>query len=449
MIADLRQQIAAMKQRTAPMGTGLGTFVGTQYQQNQTWNRQVGFPAELTSTFDPVTGYSWKALARDLAAPELTDPTPQNIGDNAIAVDGDETLTVGTRVWLEPDPMGVGYEFQVGGGGGDVLGCSAFASLEATSCLQLTVRGTPAGRCVEVDPDQTILLEDDDEDGVWTGTTQFVTDTDSWDVSWEWPAGECCSKLTFDNGTAVSLRYMGCGNGKLVFIGYGTDLCGQPVDTGPCVDNSFAVELECVLCPNPDYAGPGWYCVAVTGCAGERSCQEFTSDPGISVILCLGPYETESECAGNCIVDTIAPCVGGIEYPTTLYIRWPDDFIYDGFNSNYVACDPEVAALAGTTATTITYNVGTGYWEGTQALGCGDVDFELRPTCSGSTVTSWRLEVSGGIDSADPAGDLLAILSADPLHLRWGNGGNLINPGTCCGALAGGATPDRNFQIFE
>jgi hypothetical protein len=372
MIADLQQQIAAMKQRTAPMGTGLGTFVGTQYQQNQTWNRQVGFPAELTSTFDPVTGYSWKALARDLAAPELTDPTPQNIGDNAIAIDGDETLTVGTRVWLEPDPMGVGYELQLGGGGGDALGCSAFASLEPTSCLSLSVRGVPSGRCEDVDPDQTIILDDDDEDGTWVGSTQFVTDTSSWDVSYSWPAGDCCPVLMFDNGSAVSLRYLGCDNGKLLFVGSGETLCGQAPDIAACSANSFVVQLECIACPNPDYNGPGWYCQSTTGCGpGDiQTCIEYLSDPGPLVTLCAGPFADETECiADPCnISGTVTTACSSEPVKTTLVVT-------------FTSASGAFACLAGVAVPVV--------WNGSYWRGCVD------GLCSGGMIVGFYCDSEG------------------------------------------------------
>jgi hypothetical protein len=377
-------------------------------------------------------------------------------GDPAYAIDGG-TYAVDDIVFVRRSQSALpNWDLMAGGNTGDALGCSPFASLEATSCLQLTVRGTPAGRCEDIDPDQTILLEDDDEDGVWTGTTQFVTDTDSWDVLYEWPAGACCPQLTFDNGTAVSLRYMGCDNGKLVFIGYGTLLCAQNVDETPCADNSFAVELECVQCPNPDYAGPGWYCVAVTGCTGERSCIEYTSDPGAGVVLCLGPYTTEEECGDNCIVDTVTLCGGAVTLPTVLFVRWPDDYIYDGANSNYRFCvsgQPYYASYAGT-LTTLTYNVGTGYWEGPFTGECGNPGtyFELIPTCTGSVVTGWELNSYGDMTLAGigPTGGMaMTIASSSPLHLT-GASANVVDTMGCCTSLfCGGAGTNSTFQVFE
>lgn len=75
-------------------------------------------------------------------------------------------------------------------------------------------------------------------------------------------------------------------------------LCTGSED-GECTENSVRWRVYCAACPNPGYAGPGWYC---TGTA----CQEFTSDPGLGVTLIDGPYETEEECSCTVAVACLA-----------------------------------------------------------------------------------------------------------------------------------------------
>lgn len=72
---------------------------------------QVGFPAELTETWDSTIGYTAKRLL--MSSIELIDAASPQEYIRVIAVDGDETLTVGTRGWLEPDPRRAGYIFIV------------------------------------------------------------------------------------------------------------------------------------------------------------------------------------------------------------------------------------------------------------------------------------------------------------------------------------------------
>lgn len=80
---------------------------------------QIGFAVEITSEYDDETGYGWKRLELQPPAEEdnpsaLIDPTVQATGDNAWSLDG-STVSVGSRVWLEPSPDGVGYLIINGG----------------------------------------------------------------------------------------------------------------------------------------------------------------------------------------------------------------------------------------------------------------------------------------------------------------------------------------------
>lgn len=63
-----------------------------------------------------------------------------------------------------------------------------------------------------------------------------------------------------------------------------------------CGDNKFTVRVTCVKCPKCActagiaWNGAGWYCVSDVGCV------YYDTDPGGSVVLCSGPYETEAGC---------------------------------------------------------------------------------------------------------------------------------------------------------
>jgi hypothetical protein len=101
---------------------------------------QTGFPAELTSSWDTSTGYSWIRLYQLGVA--VTDPDNQGAGQYAVTIDGNTTLTAGTRGWMEPDPGAAGWLF---------LACGVTGS-----------DGAPGGVVVNpgpTDPDTTIVVE--------------------------------------------------------------------------------------------------------------------------------------------------------------------------------------------------------------------------------------------------------------------------------------------------
>lgn len=105
-LAALRSEVAALK-RAQPSGQGVSTAFGATSVRPTT----TGFAAELTSGYDPATGYPWKALELNTAAamPGFENPDVQDAGEYAFAANGDEGLTEGTRVWLERDPTTAGY----------------------------------------------------------------------------------------------------------------------------------------------------------------------------------------------------------------------------------------------------------------------------------------------------------------------------------------------------
>jgi hypothetical protein len=316
-----------------------------------------------------------------------------------------------------------------GGTGSSLLDCSPLASLEPTACLSMTVRPTPAGRCEDVDPDQIVILDDGDEDGTWTGDVQFVTDTGSYDVAYSWPSGDAVPTLTIG---AVSLRFLGCFNGKFQFLGYGTTLCAALSD-GVCADNSFIVELECITCPNPDYAGPGWYCRSTTGCGGGdvQTCVYYASDPGPGVTLCSGPHADEATCEGVCNESGTShiDCGGGEVYD-----------IKSTLIATFTGATGELAPLLGT-AIPLTYSSGPDKWEGTvtvPGMGC-DYTVQLTP-CDGLSTMSLKWGPASGLGAGKPT-----IFTNPPFATVF----TQTYPGCafCDGVLCGGTAPVATSNI--
>jgi hypothetical protein len=115
IIADLMRRVATLEQRGTPSGTG----VSTQFGVPNVRPMQVGFPVELTSSWNSSTGYSWKQRA--LTGVTLGNPAVQLTGSNAVAVDGSTSHTSGTLGWLEVDPSAGGWLFVAGGGGSSAV----------------------------------------------------------------------------------------------------------------------------------------------------------------------------------------------------------------------------------------------------------------------------------------------------------------------------------------
>jgi hypothetical protein len=264
---------------------------------------QLGFPAELTSTWDEETGYSWKRLY--LSGVTVTNPDLQATGNRAVTPDNNTDLESGARGWLEPDAGAAGYVFHAvyepPDGSASASACSWLAGIETTDCLLLTVVSA-TGRCSGVDTTQEITLEWDGVDS-WDGTTTFThTGAGS--------PGAAVFTFTAPDPPALTIDgveglYQGCSDGKLYFAFGGTTLCGG--SAGDC-NNSFVVAITCTCCDLEGYAGPGWYVVAGEGesdCFGELTVVELTGCDG-DVIICDGPFETEED-AQNAIDGTPPP----------------------------------------------------------------------------------------------------------------------------------------------
>ena len=110
-IASLEAKIAALERLTRP-ASGIGQGSSTLFGSLNIRSTQLGFAAELTSTFNSTTGYNWKRLALDTTGSiTLTNPAIQLTGNRAYSIDGSTTLASGTKGWLEPSPESSGYLF--------------------------------------------------------------------------------------------------------------------------------------------------------------------------------------------------------------------------------------------------------------------------------------------------------------------------------------------------
>lgn len=212
-----------------------------------------------------------------------------------------------------------------GDGSSSCSDCHKFAFLESTDCLLLTVISV-AGRCDNVNADQTVTLQSSDSGVTWVSvsTPPFATDTHSdWTVTWDWP-GEttsCCPRLKFTrSATTVWAKYLGCCNGKMQFAVGTSAFCGDDAAT-PCADNTVVVELDCTACPlpcdevpNPNYTTPGWYYV-------NGVCEYLSSDP-MNCVSIVGPYATEHECTGSNPQDHDCCLGAGESIPSTVYITF-------------------------------------------------------------------------------------------------------------------------------
>ena len=110
-VRAIESKLAALERMLKPTG-GLGQGVSTSYGSLNIRSTQLGFAAELTSTFNATTGYNWKRLALDTTGSiTLTNPAIQLTGNRAYSIDGSTTLASGTKGWLEPSPESSGYLF--------------------------------------------------------------------------------------------------------------------------------------------------------------------------------------------------------------------------------------------------------------------------------------------------------------------------------------------------
>lgn len=323
------EAVVARLDRQAP--TGRGSF-GTSTNAGGALNVrtvQLGFAAELTSSWDDATGYDWKRLFLDTAnSPiSLTDPGVQPTGDQAFSTD--QGLASGAQGWMEPSPDGVGYLFTAfageSGGGTD---CDDAAGWPDTACLLATLTETD-GSCTDADADpalvgQTVHLANDGT----ASTETFTINGKDWALAYSWTPGACCPTATLTSGAdTVHLTSQGCRAGKVRFTTADPLLCAGA--TTECAVNKIAFEIECVparywcvdsgssgaaieivsACVEPadsvggpyDTAeealaacGEQWWC---TGTSLPGTCTQSATEPADAV---AGPFTTEADCTADC-----------------------------------------------------------------------------------------------------------------------------------------------------
>jgi hypothetical protein len=311
---------------------------------------------------------------------------------------------------------------------------------DSGNCFYATIARVGAGACACVDD---------------TWTSHLAFDTDSWDandlldvcgadfaVEITKPGGIPTMTLTPDGsgGSAMQVVADCWGDGWAEFTFPG-DVADEPNCTDAVVEecdggNGFTVRVECVetpwwcvddsglecvqSCAEPVGAVSGpynseaicsavcscvswdaewdgqnfWFCTSDTGdCVGSRSCTQLNADPMGATCICLGPYDTEEECAAACATTPVTDCdcqccAGGI--PRTLVVscsEWP-------FSPGNAGCMDGVSLA-------INYDPVTELWTGsttacsgqtvTASLACVGVNWSLTMTCGGSSTSNGNL----------------------------------------------------------
>jgi hypothetical protein len=379
-LADMERQLAAIRNQLTPsLGMGLGVSTnqgGLNYRTTQ-----LGFAAELTSTYDEGgsdTGYAWKLLAlQTTATAGLVDPSIQLTGDKAFEINGDESLAPETRVWMEPDQNAGGYVFQVSASSptppppAPCGGCGFFAGATEYDCWTVTVVGA-GGNMASVSTGQELALTWDAAADYWESADDFVVcdfegvirlsrNADG-DPELLLVAPNYVMTLSCCDPDTQTMYFSGGNSGETVLC------CARETNEGP-KENLFTLAVTWNPCPNPDYTAPGWYCIAVTSCAGSRECCYLEEDPGLGVVICSGPHEAEEDCAALCTSEEPVPVLCNdvpYEIPRTLFVT------VVGVTGN---CNVD---LIGSTST-VAYSPGFG-WLGSMTTACGGVmDVVFQP----------------------------------------------------------------------
>ena len=376
----LERQVASRGAAGAP---GLSTAFGAgsvSYRDR--------FPAILTSTFNSTTGYSWERLVLDTTvtpAAVVEVGSPQT-GSYAFTSDNNETLTVGTRGWLEADPNAGGWIFlpEASLPGSGICGgtCGSLVGITTDACLRLELV-CHTGEFTDVSESQFAAVFAFGSGGTWT----FQTWTGAaWtNFTFNWIGGTGTPVFTFDaDGNSVLTIGAGnvlkrrCDQEDATFEGgrqngFTGDAADLPTDK--CASNTFVLRVSCSCCPADGFTGSGWYCVAAnpdTCAGGPKVCVDYTQTVPCSgvVTICGGPYASQAACLSGCAGvssgGTVSCC--GRPLAATLY-----------------------ASLSGGEGTlTMTWD-GT-QWAGSKVLTCGETlhlrystACQLAYSCNGSS----------------------------------------------------------------
>ena len=460
-IASLEAKIAALERLTRP-ASGIGQGSSTLFGALNIRSTQLGFAAELTSTFNATTGYDWKRLALDTTGSiTLTNPAIQLTGNRAYSIDGSTTLASGTKGWLEPSPESSGYLFVVSNVSTSPdcgPGCGWVAGLIGTSCpetigdcLRVTILSAD-GHCGCLDTGQTFTLSY--SGGIWTTTDTFSGCDSTFTIEFD-PNG-CsgpCLTLTGSGsgGTTYELTLDCCGDNYAIFSGPGVvsadNICSDPpVTTGPS-DNVFRIKVEWVLCSNPDWDGAGYYCVGDPDCTDPGAtfeCRYFATDPGPCFEICSGPHATLDDCETACSLPppppppppvTVACCPDPI--PGRLWVTITGCGCLNGLVF-YVDYDSGAAkwigdATTGYVGSCITAGTISGVDYPRIEVGCSTgPEWGVLSTCTENSGTTYGCCFDGATGTG-------GSYSCDPVYGEWTdvevNSTGLIS--NCCGDLGG------------
>lgn len=280
-------------------------------------------PVSLTA-YDSATGYySWTEQAYDGDAryTRVAGRTGTTTANPAVALDGKVIQGFPTEAFIRRAGFDstVGIVWEIVSAGAAVAdatdcapGCGWVAGLTSRDCLQGTILSA-TGRC-ETDTDTTWApLFSHSAGDKWVAADPLAISAVEYTVTFlrdQDPNGGdpqlYLEPVVGSGGTRYWATLDCCGEDYAAFaIG---NVCSGPSDcprTSPSL-NVTRIKVEYVACPNPDYYGPGWYCVSTDGCVTSTP-MYLDEDPGICeegddgyFQICAGPFGSEASATEVC-----------------------------------------------------------------------------------------------------------------------------------------------------
>lgn len=433
-----------------PKGQGFSGTGGAQSFQA----KQMGFTAKITSAYSTQTGYDWERLVLTPITGVTTSSIPET-GKFAYAIDGDQTIAVDTRVWLEPDPNAQGWIItnSAGAGGGNGALCRDNGSgwmVDKQALIDRFSDNIPKGvlsyeiysgaidsRC-ECIPHQYHELAEQPYDGV--AHAFYVAGTDTWDGTRL--IASCCScgviqfEIPDNDGTAdhwqpitgtltmhaacnagattYVLRYdPKCSEaGVAVFHAAGPTLCTDDPAPVPC-DNSFTVVVRCDDCTYENVActqcseicagqlqGPAVFRITTSGFTGGDA--EYNGPNGWWDLWPSNDCEWSITCGGITVTLTLTPT--GTNDTTEMTVT----FTGAANSAVFRYTSPEIIAGVGTNATCFTQHT-AGWVSGNDPTQPADVTVtpiyceaceDSCPTVDYANMTATILSATGDCDCA-------------------------------------------------
>ncbi len=228
------------------------------------------------------------------------------------------TKAIPANVWVltSRDKFGqwyaVGPQAGLNSDGGVCTGCGGWAGLEQTQCLKLTIIST-SGKCdcIDITQGPFYLTNIPGYGWCWTASEAF----DACDIIgstgpllsglFEFCLGVAYLPELSVGGVSLALDCCTCDPTTAYFRGGGDLLCDDDANfvENPC-DNTFLVKVEVWCCTDPNWTGPGWYCIDIgNGCGPEaiKRCVFYGEPPCLEDLgICSGPFDTDPECLDAC-----------------------------------------------------------------------------------------------------------------------------------------------------